>query len=72
MIGLLRRGGLLTMPNWFLLVDAITESPRNDWESFAGPSWAEDTQRYARKLAARNDLSVNWIIDPPLGVCVKQ
>jgi predicted O-methyltransferase YrrM len=29
-LGLLRPGGLLTMVNWFLLVDALTGEPRND------------------------------------------
>lgn len=71
MINLLRPGGVLTMPNWFLLVDAITERPRNDWERFAGPTWAADTKEYAQQLADRPDLSVNWVTDPPLGVAVK-
>ncbi|MGA0877489.1 MAG: hypothetical protein ACO3SP_00055 [Ilumatobacteraceae bacterium] len=54
MLGLLRPGGLLTMVNWFLLVDAITGQPRNDWESFAGPKWAEETLSYANHRAARS------------------
>ena len=71
MIERLRPGGLLTMPNWFLLVDALTGQPRNDWEHFAGPSWAEDAVTYAELLSARDDLAASWIIRPPLGVAVK-
>ena len=47
MLSLLRPGGLLTMANWFLLVDVLTGKPRNDWELFAGPAWAKDTLDYA-------------------------
>jgi predicted O-methyltransferase YrrM len=71
MVGLLRPGGLLTMPNWFLLVDALSGSPRNDWEKFAGPTWAADAIEYAEQLAARRDLVVSWTIRPPVGVAVK-
>jgi predicted O-methyltransferase YrrM len=39
MIELLRPGGVLTMASWFLLVDALTGEPRNDWGAFAGPAW---------------------------------
>jgi nitroimidazol reductase NimA-like FMN-containing flavoprotein (pyridoxamine 5'-phosphate oxidase superfamily) len=72
MVALLRPGGLLTMPNWFLLVDALTGEPRDDWERFAGPAWADDAVTYAELLAARGDLAVSWIIRPPLGVGVKR
>ena len=65
-LGLLRPGGLLTMANWFLLFDAITGEPRNDWASFAGPNWAEDTVEYARLLASRQDLHVTWVTTPPI------
>jgi hypothetical protein len=71
MVGLLRSGGLLTMPNWFLLGDALSGVPRNDWERFAGPTWAADAIEYAEQLAARPDLAVSWAIRPPLGVAVK-
>jgi predicted O-methyltransferase YrrM len=71
MVGLLRPGGLLTMPNWFLLVDALTGTPRNDWEKFAGPAWANEVVDYAKRLADRPDLAVSWTIRPPLGVGVK-
>jgi hypothetical protein len=40
------------MPNWFLLVDALRGAPRNDWERFAGPTWADDALEYAKRLAA--------------------
>ncbi len=66
MLALLRPGGLLTMANWFLLVDAITGEPRNDWEFFAGPMWAKDTFEYAHLLAARPDLHVTWVTTPPI------
>jgi predicted O-methyltransferase YrrM len=70
-LGLLRPGGLVTMPNWFLLVDALTGTPRNDWERFAGPRWADDVVDYATQLAARPDLTVSWTARPPLGVAIK-
>jgi predicted O-methyltransferase YrrM len=66
MLDLLELGGVLTMANWFLLVDALTGEPRNDWESLAGPEWAARTLEYAQQLAARTDLSVNWITMPPV------
>jgi predicted O-methyltransferase YrrM len=71
MLGLLRPGGLLTMPNWFLLIDALTGQPRDDWERFAGPTWAEDALDYAELLSTRGDVAASWIIRPPLGVAVK-
>lgn len=71
MIGLLRPGGVLTMANWFLLVDALTGEPRNNWERYAGPDWAARTLKYAERLAARTDLNVNWITKPPLGIATK-
>ena len=60
------------MPNWFLLVDALTGEPRNNWEKYGGPAWADDTLRYAELLASRRDLTVSWTIRPPLGLAVKQ
>lgn len=71
MVGLLRPRGLLTMPNRFLLVDALRGMRRTDWEKFAGPAWATDAIEYAEQLAARPDLAVSWTIRPPLGVAVK-
>jgi predicted O-methyltransferase YrrM len=70
-IELLRPGGVLTMANWFLLVDALNGSPRNDWTQFAGPNWSVDTINYASELAAREDLRVQWISSPPVGFAVK-
>lgn len=72
MLALLRPGGLLTMANWFLLVDAITGSPRNDWESFAGPNWAKDTIEYAQLLASRPDLHTTWVTTPPIAFATTQ
>ncbi len=72
MLGLLRPGGVLTMANWFLLVDALTGEPRNDWERFAGPDWAARTVEYAQRLAARDELDVNWVTDPPVGIATKR
>lgn len=72
MLALLRPGGVLTMPNWFLLIDALTGSPRNDWARWAGPAWAHDTRAYAEHLASRTDIDVCWIAVPPLAVAVKQ
>lgn len=72
MIDRLRPGGLLTMVNWFLLVDALTGSPRNDWEAFAGPTWAADTLDYAQVLASRTDLDVVWITEPPIAFATKR
>lgn len=72
MVGLIRPGGLLTMVNWFLLVDAITGSPRNDWASFAGDDWAETTTQYAHELASRSDLHVTWLSDPPVAFAFRR
>ena len=72
MIGLLRPGGVLTMPNWLLLIDALTGEQRNNWEKYGGHTWADDALRYAELLASRRDLKVSWTIGPPLGLAVKQ
>ena len=71
MLALLRPGGLLTMANWFLLVDAITGLPRNDWNAFAGPQWADNTFEYARMLARRTDLRVTWVTTPPVAFATR-
>jgi predicted O-methyltransferase YrrM len=71
MLEILRPGGLLTMPNWFLLVDAITGAPRNDWRQWAGDTWAADTIAYAEHLAARPDIAVTWTTTPPLATATK-
>jgi predicted O-methyltransferase YrrM len=72
MVDRLRPGGLLTMANWFLLVDALTGEPRNSWETFAGPDWAADTLEYARELASRSDLDIVWITQPPIAFATKR
>jgi predicted O-methyltransferase YrrM len=71
MIALLRPGGTLTMPNWFLLEDAITGEARRDWAGFAGPNWGASTMAYAERLAADSRLAVAWGVSPPLAVAVK-
>lgn len=70
MVDLIRPGGLLTMVNWFLLVDAISGAPRNDWESFAGEGWAAATTQYAHELAARSDLDTTWLQNPPIAFAI--
>jgi predicted O-methyltransferase YrrM len=64
MIELLRPGGLLILANCFLLEDAITGQPRNDWATFAGPHWAENVQAYARELASDPRLHTSFIMRP--------
>ena len=70
-IDLLRPGGLYTMVNWFLLIDALTGQPRNDWSRFAGDDWADTTMEYAEQLAARTDLAVTWVTVPPIAFAIK-
>lgn len=70
-VSLLRPGGTLSMPNWFLLEDAITGAPRRDWSEFAGPTWAADTLAYAERLSRDPRFYVTWSLDPPLGIAVK-
>lgn len=72
MVSLLRPGGLLTMVNWFLLVDAISGSPRNDWERFAGEGWAAAATQYAHELAARSDLDITWLQNPPIAFAIRR
>jgi SAM-dependent methyltransferase len=72
MIDLLRPGGLLTMVNWCLLVDALSGQPRNDWAAFAGPNWADDTKQYAELLAGKDDLDVVWVTRPPIAFATKR
>ena len=59
------------MVNWFLLVDALTGAPRNDWASFAGEDWADKTTRYAHTLAERTDLQITWLQSPPIAFAIK-
>jgi len=71
MLELLRPGGL-TMPNWFLLEDAIRAEPRRDWSEFARPDWRDATLEYAKRLAREPRLFVSWCLSPPLAIAVKQ
>ena len=68
---LLKPGGLLTMPNWFLLTDAIAERRHRRWARFAGPAWEKATLTYARRLANDPRVHVTWTASPPLGLAVK-
>jgi predicted O-methyltransferase YrrM len=72
MLRLLRPGGVLTMPNWFLLEDAIIELPRQDWTRHAGAKWAAETLKYAERLAHHPKIDVTWVVSPPLGVAIKR
>jgi predicted O-methyltransferase YrrM len=72
MLALLAPGGTITIPNWLLLEDAITGVPRRDWSEFAGPGWADETVRYAERLARDPRLAVAWIVSPPLAVVVRR
>lgn len=71
-VELLRPGGMLTMPNWFLLEDAITGEPRRDWAEFAGPDWSEGVLAYARRLGGHPRLYVTWSMFPPIAIAVKR
>ncbi|MBW3589980.1 MAG: methyltransferase domain-containing protein [Actinobacteria bacterium] len=71
-VQLLSPGGVLTIPNWFLLEDAIVGEPRKDWAEFAGPKWAEGVIAYARRLGTHPHFYVTWSIEPPLAVAVKR
>jgi predicted O-methyltransferase YrrM len=72
MLSRLRTGGVLTMANWFLLIDALSGDTQRDWGVYGGPSWRADTLAYARQLAAHPQLEVWWVVNPPLGVAVKR
>lgn len=71
MIDLVRPGGLLVMPNWFLLDDAFSDEPRMDWSTFAGPDWADHTKAYAQRLASHPGLFVAFDL-PLLAIAVKR
>ena len=72
MVELLKPGGLLTMPNWFLLIDAITMRGHDTWATFAGPSWEAAILGYAEQLANDPRLHVTWTVSPPLAVGLKR
>jgi predicted O-methyltransferase YrrM len=71
-VELLRPGGLLTMPNWFLLEDAVTGVERRPWAEFAGEGWAEATRTYAQRLADDPRFHITWTVSPPLGIAIRQ
>jgi protein-L-isoaspartate O-methyltransferase len=70
-IELLRPGGVLSMPSWFLLSDAVLGKRHKRWARFAGDRWEEATLAYARQLAADRRLHVTWTTSPPLGIAIK-
>lgn len=70
-LDLLRPGGTMTMANWFLLFDALTNAQQEAWEHFAGPAWQRRTLDYAEHLVNRTDISMNWITSPPVGIATK-
>ena len=63
--------GTITMPNWFLLEDAVTGRPRRDWADLAGPGWQDRVRAYAQRLTDDPRLMVTWSISPPLGIAVR-
>jgi predicted O-methyltransferase YrrM len=71
-LSLLRPGDVLTMPNWFLLEDALSERPRRDWARFAGPDWREAVLDLATALAREPRLQPLWVTQPPLLVAVRR
>jgi hypothetical protein len=56
------------MSNWFLLEHAVTGESPVDWSQFAGPTWAEEVQQYARRLAADVRYDVSFIREPSLAL----
>ena len=71
-VALLRPGGVLTMPNWFLLDDALTGRPHRDWSQFAGADWPRAVLDFAEAIAAARRLHAVWVSSPPLLVAVKR
>jgi predicted O-methyltransferase YrrM len=49
---LLRPGGVLSMPSWFLLTDALAGVRHQRWARFAGLDWERATLAYAHRLAS--------------------
>ncbi len=71
MLGQLTAGGVVTMANWFLLEDAIVGEARRDWSELAGPAWAHNVRAYSHELADRTDLTMTWVVTPPLGIAIR-
>ena len=70
-VDLLAPGGILTMPNWFLLLDALAAEPRRDWAEFAGRRWREATREFAAVIAGDARLRPVWVARPPLLIAVR-
>jgi len=71
-VALLEPGGVLSMPSWFLLEDALTGTRYRRWATFAGPDWPANTLAYAEQLAHDPRLHVTWTQAPPLGIALKR
>ena len=71
-VQLLKPGGVLSMPNWFLLEDALSGTRYRRWAAFAGPNWPAATLAYAEQLARDPRLHVTWTQAPPLGIAIKR
>jgi predicted O-methyltransferase YrrM len=71
-LALLRRHGVLTQPNWFLLEDALTLQPRRDWAEFAGSGWQDSVAQFAAEVAQDSRLDPVWITRPPMLVAVRR
>lgn len=65
-----RPGGVVTMPNWFLLEDAINGRDRPYLVRLYGDDWAEELLRYAARLASDPAISVTWSLSPALAIVV--
>lgn len=70
-VELLAPGGILTMPNWFLLSDALGDASRQDWAQLAGPRWRETTREFAALIARDERLQPVWVTQPPLLIAVR-
>jgi len=71
-LDLLRPGGILSMPSWFLLLDALKGTRHRRWAQFAGEQWEQATLEYAQRLSANRRLHVTWTVSPPLGIAIKR
>ena len=71
-VEVLRPGGVLSMPNWFLLEDALTGRRYRRWSVFAGRDWPAATLAYAEQLARDPRLDITWTRTPALGIAIKR
>lgn len=67
-----RPGGVVTMPNWFLLEDAIRGQDRPYLARKYGDDWAGELLRYAARLASDPAITVTWSLSPALAIVVTQ